>query len=169
MKINYLWNAFWLHGLLISQGFHLPLTSPLSLTWHSISIKYYNLKILIWADVAKRLYNSLSYSACQYDYRVRVILCNLSFIFPPALYLNLSRVYQFSSLFIIPTLSPNSVCRENVLIVLKEALEEADMSPDKIDAVAYTKGEYYRYWIRVKTFITLSGSYFGKLFVNFSK
>jgi len=30
--------------------------------------------------------------------------------------------------------------RENVLTVLREALEEADMTPDKIDAVAYTKG-----------------------------
>jgi len=30
--------------------------------------------------------------------------------------------------------------RENVLVVLKEALDEANLTPDKIDAVAYTKG-----------------------------
>ena len=29
--------------------------------------------------------------------------------------------------------------RDNVLIVLREALDEANISPDKIDAVAYTK------------------------------
>jgi hypothetical protein len=32
--------------------------------------------------------------------------------------------------------------RENVLTVLREALEEANMSPDQIDAVAYTKVIY---------------------------
>jgi len=30
--------------------------------------------------------------------------------------------------------------RENVLVVLREALDEANLTPDKIDAVAYTKG-----------------------------
>ena len=30
--------------------------------------------------------------------------------------------------------------RDNVLVVLKEALDEANLTPDKIDAVAYTKG-----------------------------
>jgi len=30
--------------------------------------------------------------------------------------------------------------RENVLVVLREALDEANLAPDKIDAVAYTKG-----------------------------
>ena len=35
--------------------------------------------------------------------------------------------------------------RNNVLTVLREALDEADITPDRIDAVAYTKGklEYY--------------------------
>jgi tRNA A37 threonylcarbamoyltransferase TsaD len=32
--------------------------------------------------------------------------------------------------------------RENVLTVLREALEEANMSPDQVDAVAYTKVLY---------------------------
>ena len=31
--------------------------------------------------------------------------------------------------------------RNNVLTVLREALDEADITPDKIDAVAYTKGK----------------------------